>query len=474
MARQMQRLGAALPLVAGALMLGALRCGEPPEGAPDAAHDAGGAPGGQGGAAAGAGGAKGGTSGIGAVGGSSYDGGVWQPSADAGWTLVDWAECKALYHAKNPEQAAPPLVWKPCEGDIPGCQRLVVNWNYAFPPLSVPSPFTIGVHKQGGTLRFSFRLNIKGVGNVTAAYSEAMKPVAVWRGSASCKVWRAEWSEKHACVVAGGVPPATVGLLPFNAPNGAPIASFTSVADAPITCNSELFASLDAASRTFIRDLVANQAYEITWPNSLVGYPRVLGDIALVQRYGYGAVDLETGEAWVWTRPNKLTKLIDVAPQKVWDARTDGTTLAWVQVTATDTTEAPPGELWVSPATVDPAKLVPKKLRSVPPSGNSLNSNGIGQGYFVLAELRKAPDGPLKGAPDHRLHVYRLSDGRHWEVPRFVDVGPSTKKPASSLTVLGAVLHVDAEEVWWLGASQYSLDNWTIVRQRLSDLGPGD
>ncbi len=474
MARQVRRFGAVLPLVVIAAMLGALRCGEPPEGGPDAAHDAGGAPGGQGGAA-GAGGATGGAGGIGGAGGSSYDGGVWQPNGDAGWTLVDWAECKALYYAMNPEQAAPPLVWKPCEGDIPGCQRLVVNWSYGFPPLSLPSPFTMGVYKQSGKLRFSFRLNIKGVGNVMAAYSEAMKPVAVWRASsAACKAWRAEWSAKHACIVAGGIPPATVGLLPFDDPNGAPTKTIISAADFPITCNDQLFASLDAANRTFIRDLATNEAHEIAWPNSLVGYPRVHGPVALVQRFAFGPTILEAAEAWLWTKPNQLTKLLDAAPQKIWEARTDGATLAWVQVSATDTGDKPPGELWASPWTTSPAGLAPKKLRNVAPSGNSLEGNAMGGGYFVLIEPRTVTEGPLKDAPDHRMHVYRLTDGRHWEVVRFVDVGPSTIKPASSLTVPGSVLHIDEEEVWWLGVSQYSQDNWTIVRQRLSDLGPGD
>jgi hypothetical protein len=89
-----------------------------------------------------------------------------------------------------------------------------------------------------------------------------------------------------------------------------------------------------------------------------------------------------------------------------------------------------------------------------------------------VLEPKMLPDGTLPDRPDYRLHVYRLSDGRHWELPRFVDISPAAEPNA--VTVPSAVLEIDETEVWYATQSQSTNTPWTIVRQRLDALGPGD
>ncbi len=60
-----------------------------------------------------------------------------------------------------------------------------------------------------------------------------------------------------------------------------------------------------------------------------------------------------------------------------------------------------------------------------------------------------------------KLHVYRLSDARHWEVP-----------PPPGL-VNSTVLYIDGKEVWYLARLSNGL-NQTVARQKLDALGLGD
>jgi hypothetical protein len=72
------------------------------------------------------------------------------------------------------------------------------------------------------------------------------------------------------------------------------------------------------------------------------------------------------------------------------------------------------------------------------------------------------------------VHLYGISDGRHWEVPRFPDPAPGNRKPEESPAIPASVLALDVNEIWWEGRSQFTGQTWTVVRQRIDALGPGD
>jgi hypothetical protein len=450
--------------------------------APGAASGAAGEAGGAASSGAGGAGASGGasaTGGGGSAGAPVYDGGTWQPTGNAGWTKIPWVDCGATY-AKYPEHAVPPLVWKPCEGELPGCERLVVNWEYDFPPMGTQSSSNGGVFKTTNGIVLILAVLMKPGVKIAAAYADAKTPIAAWDGPAGCRPWHFEWSSTHICQAFGGVPPLRVGLLPPDAPNGAAFKSFKSSADMPVACNDTHLFVMDTANQYHVRALETDEVHAIGWTQGIAFKPRVHGNVALVPRRSWDANNNNANilEGWIWTPPNTLAKLVDAAPELVYDIRTDGTTLVWLQCPQSPGLDLDvlPGDVWVSPFSADPAKLQPKKLRSVPGASIGLSNASLGGGYYAVLEPKMLPDGtfPLPDSPDHRLHVYRLSDGRHWEVPRIPDPAPGTKKPESSLAVPVAVLEITADEVWWQGESQYSHQTWTIVRQRLDALGPGD
>lgn len=469
-------------LAAGALLAAAaLRpaCSGETEGGGDSAGASGasgaGASGGSG--AVGGAGATGGSGGSSASGGSpQYDGGTWQPTGDPGWTKIAWVDCGAMY-AKRPEHAVPPLVWKACEGGVAGCQRLVVNWDYKFPPLATMGNYGGGVFQTASGLILVVGILLKSGVDIMAAYADAATPIAAWQGPGGCGPWLVEWSSKHICQTFGGLPPLRVGLIPLGGdPNAAPLKSFLSTADVPVACNATKLFVMDTANDYYVRDLQTDVVHEIGWPSGTAFDPRVHGDMALVQRWGSDSTGKMSLEGWLWTPPNTLVKLVDAAPDLVYDIRTDGTTLAWLQAPATDIDQWVPADIWVSPFAAEPGALSPKKLRAHPSAAIGASDKRLGGGYYAVLEARMLPEGrfPSPSSPDHRLHLYRISDGRHWEVPRFPDPAPGNSKPDESLAIPGSVLALDANEIWWEGRSQYTGQTWTVVRQRLDALGPGD
>jgi len=162
----------------------------------------------------------------------------------------------------------------------------------------------------------------------------------------------------------------------------------------------------------------------------------------------------ESVTGWSWKLPNTSQKLVDPGSELVFDIRSDGTTLAWVQTTAKWIDEIAPGWLWTSPHTTEPAAVVATKRREVPAIGASETGKGIGGDYYALVDQSG-------GKEEQYVHVYRLSDARHWKVPSPADVRAAD------------IILIDAEEVWILGITPKGAPS-TIIRQRLDALGPGD
>lgn len=436
-----------------------------------------------GGAGSAGGGATGGFGGAGTTGGGAggasgsggtpvYDGGLWQPTGDPEWTKVPWVDCGAAY-AKHPEQAVPPLVWQPCEGNVPGCERLRFNWQYE----EGVSPMQ--VQRNGGVFKTPAGLVlVMAVGTsygaqvlqMLAAFADAKTPIAAWKGPSGCIPVLMEWSATHVCQAFGS--PLRVGLVPLGPDlHTAPLKSFESAPDLPVACNATKLVAMDLANDYYVRDLQTDALHEIGWSTGVPFDPRVHEEIALVQRWHSDALNNPIVEGWIWTPPNSLTLLVDASPELVYDIRTDGQTLVWLQATASAEFEWVPADIWVSPYATSPAGLQPKKLRQHPRASIGLTSARIGAGLYAAIQPEKG--GPNSSSVDHRLHIYRLTDGRHWELPRFVDIAPGAAP--GTLTVPVEVLALDAEEVWYSTRSQTTgAGPWTIVRQRLAVLGPGD
>jgi hypothetical protein len=115
-----------------------------------------------------------------------------------------------------------------------------------------------------------------------------------------------------------------------------------------------------------------------------------------------------------------------------------------------------PGELWASPFVTSEDALEPRKVRGdVPSTSIWAAGKAIGGGYYAVVEQHEGSTEP------NRLHVYRLSDGRHWLVRSPPGVQP------------GDVLSIDQETVWYRALSS-NFATTSIVRQELAALGAGD
>lgn len=257
------------------------------------------------------------------------------------------------------------------------------------------------------------------------------------------------------CAVLGNLaaPSGQAARFQSGTPPAPLLETFATQGIASVACTSELFVSHDDFGTETVRDLATTSEYLVTPPNGVAYDLRVHGGYALFVRSG-----VEDGgpvlDGWLWKRPNELVKLVDPGTQKVFDIRTDGTTLVWTQVNAADSKEVAAGDLWTSPFGTTASALTPKKRRSVPPSTVGLGNYAIGGGHYALVE------GALS-TTQTKLHVYRLSDARHWEV-----------QPPPGL-VNSTVLYVDEKEVWYLARLPNGL-NQTIARQKIDALGPGD
>jgi len=93
-------------------------------------------------------------------------------------------------------------------------------------------------------------------------------------------------------------------------------------------------------------------------------------------------------------------------------------------------------------------------VSTVPSSLPAAPFKAVGGGFYAMVEQHD--DQSLK-----KLHLYRLADGRHWEVPT-----PTGLPPA-------AIVWLTAQEIRYR-ATLPSGASHTLVRQDLTKLGPGD
>ncbi|MBX3126605.1 MAG: hypothetical protein KF718_07795 [Polyangiaceae bacterium] len=434
---------------------------------PSASADAGGDAAGAGSGATGGWGAapSGGappTGGIGGSGGATPDAGMWQPAGDPGWHTPAWA-CGGISVATNPVHGAPPLEWEPCGSGLPGCLRLLVPWQASIQRIQQArvgrtSPTTIV------TLSFSRDTEHFDTEHFKAVYEDGA-PKVVWRyqpglAPEGCSMTTPEWTPNHLCVSTTEVfdGAVTVGrqfLLPPTS-SGPPLASWTSTATFPSGCSTELLGADDSAGSGWVRDLVSGNEYPLEASPGIAWPPVIHEDIALFRRW-WGDGTYIRLDAWLWKRPNATAPLVEAPDgEMVYDVQTDGATLVWVQTKSESVLDRAPGELWTSPFSKTSSALQPSKRRTTPAISVALSMKRVGSGYYALIEQ------PLPaGNENWKLHVYRLSDARHWQVAL-----PGALRPVE-------VVHVDAEEVW-VRAHTMKVADMTLIRRRIDQLGPGD
>lgn len=169
-----------------------------------------------------------------------------------------------------------------------------------------------------------------------------------------------------------------------------------------------------------------------------------------------GAVFWETGDLYraginVWDKPGGARSLIRWPGDFTRGAGkfgTDGTDMVWCQGEgkAPSATEYPVRSIMTAPFMIDPAKLQPRRLRSLPTNRIAGAPTEVGCGYALL-------EGP---AGD--LIVTRLSDGWLWYVPQTPE--------RRIYTALG----LTCTELFAVGEMHQRL---AVARVRLDSLGPG-
>jgi hypothetical protein len=192
--------------------------------------------------------------------------------------------------------------------------------------------------------------------------------------------------------------------------------------------------------QVWIWDAVQKQSILAPRGYNRVGTPL---DDALVFRHGE---EPSRPEGWIWTRAlGAFAPLVQPANgQVVPDVRSDGSVVVWIQNDEPEPSASswPPGDLYQSPYATTAAGIEPALVRSLPSFGNVAV---LGEGYYAMLDS------------DANIHVYRLSDGRHWTLTM----------PTDGFHAIRDLIYIDSEAVW--------LGGWeSIYRQPLASLGPGD
>jgi hypothetical protein len=110
-------------------------------------------------------------------------------------------------------------------------------------------------------------------------------------------------------------------------------------------------------------------------------------------------------EGWIWNRQsNAALPLLQPGNSiSVLDVKSDGSTLAWVEAKLPFDMNGlyQSADLWTSPFATDKSGIVATKRRALPALGEVLSH--VSDGFYALYAFG-----------DKMVHVYRLSDARHW------------------------------------------------------------
>ena len=374
----------------------------------------------------------------------------WWDDSRTSWTPLPWApECPSFAYASDPGAVAPPLVWEPCTGGLPGCRM--------FLPAAPPGQkigITIDAARDGQGYRFAlFILPQVQTPTVRAVIYEANgTPSLALKGvfdTAGCAPNGVRVSPSVTCFAVGkSSDPAShvCGSVEDIKTATSPTAVMPRSQGAVLT--DEILAlwlstGLDIATLNVASGLVSQPAAGGTFFE-----PRASGPFALA-RVSFGP---DRKEGFLWNEPS-LVSLVKPSNAVLLDINTDGSSLAWIQAEPKTEPMAPfygNAELWIAPFTTDPSSLTGTKIRDVPDAPDWLYSVA-GEGYYAVQKEATATD------------IYRLSDGRHFRAQFPGDFRIGLYPPP----------WVDSEELI-TPTTQFGTKQIGVIRQRLTDLGPGD
>ena len=397
----------------------------------------------------------GGNTGSGA--GTGGDGGSPWSAGDASWAPLSWAPegCDDIEYALEPSKAAPTLEWIPCENGNPGCTRLVTDWERSVPQLARFSPYLF--HSNPGSAEpFLWAARVQTEEDLEVVYRDNEPILVIRSGDLYCKPSRTQPTAKGACIVFPQPEGNHVALVDWDAPNSV-VQLAESQASYSRGCSGEH--RLASTTGPYLYSLALSTGVEtpLWWEDGLFATAQRYEPFSLVV-VGSGADGKR--EAWYHTEESGQQRLsID---GQVWSLTFDGQEIVWMEVEG-DPYALPdqmPGVLWASPAP-GYGDWSPRRIAEVAPTFFGFGAQRSGKGMFALVEEK--PDGF-----DRRIHVYRLSDGRHWELPNLPDLVRTDD--ADKSTVPANILRVTDTEVWWVGMSESVKQATTVVRQRLDTL----
>jgi hypothetical protein len=346
--------------------------------------------------------------------------------------------------ASVPANAVPRLRWKACGPDFPGCEGVVVDWER--PTFAFGLPFVV---RWGDGHRVGVQMEDADHKNHGALFDGAGAPTAAWRAlGENCSVLGPIPTDEHVWLgIQGGASLSPSGYAVGTYANVAtsPTAlKFTSLAQDVSATDSTLALQSANGMTLFVYDRLGDRfdTYEPA-PGLAYDHPFAVADSMLV-RY---APAFATFEARIWNRSTHAVEtLISALPaDNILDVKGDGQTLVWIRAPHGQDREGYylPGDLWTSPFATTKSQVKPTKRRPAPLVGGVLST--AGDGYYALY-----------GAKEGKIHVYRLSDMRHWAV--------GTPPEAWDLY---DVAYIDSKYLYYRKIG-------TMFRQALDALGEGD
>jgi hypothetical protein len=156
---------------------------------------------------------------------------------------------------------------------------------------------------------------------------------------------------------------------------------------------------------------------------------------------------IQEPQGWVWRRSTSTFEpLLQPAPDLIVDLKTDGQTLVWIRTPPKMPADPvwPQGDIWTSPYATTAAGVIPTKRRPAPLVFDANDMSMANAGHYAVF------------ASDSRVHVYRLSDARHWSfaVPE-------------EFWNFWQISYVDESTIWYQTLRG-------VYRQSIASLGAGD
>jgi Uma2 family endonuclease len=236
----------------------------------------------------------------------------------------------------------------------------------------------------------------------SVVYDEAGKPVIAWRANECAlvvpiltpnRVWMGAQSETQASWI----------VEPYEELAKAALVANVKAEYQGYAANDIALGLWGPSGNTMVMfDRLAGMA-KTFGPSPGLGFyqPYPVNESALMRQFP----EFGRAEGWIWNRQsNAALPLLQPGNSiSVLDVKSDGSTLAWVEAKLPFDMNGlyQSADLWTSPFATDKSGIVATKRRALPALGEVLSH--VSDGFYALYAFG-----------DKMVHVYRLSDARHW------------------------------------------------------------